>query len=146
MHPDATNGLLVQHLAAVRGRAEALGWVTRVVETRLTVDMRQSKTGETYRLLVLGDDYPLVPVAVQFLPLPPRLAEAKWPFDGNRVFRTEAPRPFVCLSGVRSYVPESAEPDMQLGLDDLHVGAVLTRLQQAIDSDWCSGAIYVRLG
>lgn len=145
MHPVATNRLLIQHITQIERRVTECGWRIKVHGTVVLVEMTHRPSGELYRLAIVADEYPLVPVAVHFLPVPPRTAEAKWPYDGNFVFRTQVPRPFVCIGGVRSFVPEDSEPQAPLGFDEIHVGSVLTNFDRAIHGPRYQGPVYLQL-
>jgi hypothetical protein len=126
-------------------RIRAAGWTINLTGVNLTVDMVQRATGEVFRLAIVADEYPLMPVAVHFLPALQRPAEAKWPFDGNYVFRTNGSRPFVCLSGIRSFVPDSTDALKYLGTEEIHIGAVLGNLDKALNDPRCTGAVYLPL-
>lgn len=145
MHPTATHRLLLQHVKHIERHATECGWCIRVRGTVLEVELIHRPSGELYRLAMTADEYPLIPVAVHFLPVAPRGAEAKWPFDGNFVFRTQTPRPFVCLGGVRSFVPEASESQTPLGLDEIHVGSVLANLDRSIHGPRYRGPVYLRV-
>jgi hypothetical protein len=143
MHPIATNLLLRYHLQRVERRIAELGWRVRLNGTVVTVEIRHRLSGEVYRLSVVADEYPLIPVAIHFLPVPPRVGESKWPYDGNFVFRTNAPRPFVCLSGVRSFVPDLTATITHLADDEIHIGAVLTNLDRALHDSRYHGPVFL---
>lgn len=143
MHPIATNLLLRHHLQRIERRIVELGWQVRLYGTVVTVEMRHRPTGEVYRLCVVADEYPLIPVALHFLPVPPRPGELKWPYDGNFVFRTNAPRPFVCLSGVRTFVPDPTATVTYLAIDEIHIGAVLTNLDRALHDSRYQGPVFL---
>lgn len=143
MHPLATDRFLAAHLSRIAKRADELGWRIEQHGTVLTIQMVHRPTGEIYRLTVMAEEYPLLPVAVDFLPVPEAPNMAKWPDDGNFVLRTASPRPFVCLSGIRSFTPDAAETAIGVGMEEIHVGAVLTNLDKAIHDARYRGPVYL---
>lgn len=145
MHPIATNRLLNQHLKKIEHRIDRYKWKIGIKGEVLFVEMYHRPTRELYHMAIVADEYPLVPVAVHFLPVAPRVGEAKWPFDGHFVFRTNSNPPFICLGGVRSFIPEALETTASLGMDEINIGAVLTNIDRALHDPRYSGPVYLRL-
>lgn len=139
MDPYASEQFLTRDLGRLSRRIAREGW--RVRQDGLVVEalLPRRSSNEHFRLLLICRQYPRQPMVAAFLP--ETGTAGKWPLDGEYVFRSNSPVPFICLPGLSSYSPEEGVTANPYSREDLRIGAVLGRIADALNEGRCAGCI-----
>lgn len=135
MDQYASMKFIERDLQNIRKRIDSLGWA--IVQRGLFVkfEIKHEKTGEKFSPFFHCIGYPRHPLCATFLPVySVKYPLSKWPNDRNFVFRTNSPHPFICLPGLLSYVPERGIHANPYSPGDIHIGTLITRIYQSINS------------
>jgi hypothetical protein len=135
MDKYASEKFIERDLQNIRKRIHSQEWT--VVQRGLFVkfEIKHEKTGEIFSPFFNCVGYPRHPLSASFLPINPiRYPLSKWPNDKNYMFRTSSPYPFICLPGLLSYIPERGIHTNPYSMSDIHIGTLITRIYQAINS------------
>lgn len=141
MDSYASERFLSRDLQRLGHRIEREGWVVCHQGIIVEATLPRHRQGDSFRILLVCHGYPRRPMAATFLPDATTGAFSRWPVDGEYVFRAHAPVPFICLPGLLSYSPEGEEVTNPYAEEDLHVGAILGRLADAINDERCTGSV-----
>ncbi|PLR75279.1 hypothetical protein CU633_21970 [Bacillus sp. V3-13] len=138
----ASEKFIERDLKKVDRRIKECDWSINQKGIYVTCLFQHKETRENFSLFLSCDGYPRHPIKATFMPCSPIVYPAtKWPFDGDHVFRTSSPFPFICLPGLTTYIPEKERAPHPFSLRDINIGNVITRIYQAIHTDHYNGFV-----
>lgn len=141
MEPAASIRFLERDLKKLADRASRHKWQLKQEGIFVKALLPQSHTSKIFRLLLFCYGYPRHLISAEFMPEPFQPGIILWPNDNEQMFRIHSSGnkiPFICMAGLKTYIPENDETTVPYSMADIHVANIITRIAQKIESPNCS--------
>lgn len=140
MEPDVSVKFLERDIAGIMERMKRCGWQIVQEGVFVKVILQQNRTGKMFRLLLFCHGYPRRLISAEFLPEPFQPDRILWPDDKERMFRIRTSgtgNPFICMAGLKTYIPEDSESTVPYSMADIHIANIITRIAGRISDADC---------
>lgn len=141
MELEASIRFLERDIKKIEERSKRYGWHIFQDGIFVKVLLPQLHTSKLFRLSLFCYGYPRHLITAEFLPNPLQPNKILWPNDKEQMFRIRSSAngiPFICMAGLKTYIPESDETTVPYSSNDLHIANIITRIGQQIAKADCS--------
>ena len=139
MENEVSIKFLERDIAGILQRIERNGWQITQEGLFVKAILPQTSTGKWFKLLLFCHGYPRSLINAEFLPESTVPVKIVWPDDNEHMFRirTSTGNPFICMAGLKSYIPEDIESTVPYSMADIHVANIITRIAERINDPDC---------
>ena len=141
MEPKVSESFLQRDLFKLATRASRNGWQLKQEGLFIKVIIPQRHTARIFRLLLFCHGYPRHLISAEFMPDQFQPNTILWPDDKEQMFRVRSSGngiPFICMAGLKTYIPESDQTTVPYSMGDINISNIITRIAHKIESPDCS--------